>query len=358
VKKIVLGMILAIFSLSVGMGIFLWDHYANQKNPGSPEEVVFEVRQGQGFVKIVKELEQKNLIQNAQIFSLYAKIKGEAGKMKVGEYALRGDMYPSEVLAVINSGKSIGRTFTIPEGMSIYEISELWEHDGFGSKSEFMNIVRDRKLIQTLLGEEHESLEGYLFPETYKITKYTESKQVVTTMVKKFMEVWAEIEPLVRESGQNSNLSRHQIVTLASIVEKETGAPEERPLISSVFHNRLRKGMLLQTDPTVIYGKAEKLGKIIANIKREDLTTPTRYNTYTIRGLPPGPIANPSREALIASIKPAESEYLFFVSKNEGRHTFSKDYRAHLAAVKKFQLDPKAREGKSWRHMEKSAIHQ
>lgn len=348
-KKLVVGLILTFFCFTVGLGFYFWNTYANQPNTGSHEEVLFEVQPGESYFQVRKNLESKGLIRNGMIFSLYAKLKGEAGKMKVGEYALRQDMYPSEVLAVINSGKSIGRAFTVPEGMSIYEIGEMYEEEGFGTKEDFLNVVHDKELMQTLLGEQHDTLEGYLFPETYQLTKFTTTKQLVTTMVKKFLAVWDE----VKAKASDKNTSRHQIVTLASIVEKETGAPEERPLISSVFHNRIKKGMKLQTDPTVIYGKAESTGNIVINITRADLLTPTRYNTYTINGLPPGPIANPSREAILAAMEPAESDYLYFVSKNQGTHTFSREYASHLEAVKKFQLDAKARDGKSWRDLKK-----
>jgi UPF0755 protein len=167
-------------------------------------------------------------------------------------------------------------------------------------------------------------------------------------MVKRFLFVFGEVLPQSHVQGW----TRHQIVTLASIIEKETGAPEERPLISSVFHNRLLKKMRLQTDPTVIYGKAEKSGKIEINITRADLLTPSRYNTYVIPALPPGPIANPGKEALLAAVNPAASGYLFFVSQNDGTHVFSEDYSAHNRAVQKFQLDRKAREGKSWRDLQ------
>jgi len=151
------------------------------------------------------------------------------------------------------------------------------------------------------------------------------------------------------------NWGKRQIVTLASIIEKETGAPEERPLISSVFHNRLKRGMLLQTDPTIIYGKAMLTGKIEINITRADLSKATDYNTYVISGLPPGPIANPGKESLLAAVRPASSKYLYFVSHNDGTHQFSEDYQSHVKAVQKFQLDPKARQGKSWRDLNKRA---
>jgi UPF0755 protein len=348
-KKIVFSLIIIVFVMTTGAAWFMWDHFANKKNSGSHEEVLFEVHQGESFIQVVKELEKAGLIRDAQMFSLYSKIKGEAGKMKVGEYAIQGDLLPSEVLAIINSGKSIGRSLTIPEGMNIFEISEMWEEEGFGSKEEIMALARDKAFVHAQLDEDLDSLEGYLFPETYQLTKFTDAKKFLTMMVRKFNSVWAEISPHAKAMGW----TRNQVVTLASIIEKETGAPEERPMISSVFHNRLEKGMMLQTDPTVLYGKAEVLGKMILNITRADLTTPTRYNTYTIKGLPPGPIANPSKEALLAATEPAVTEYLYFVSKNQGTHTFSKDYKAHLEAVKKFQMDPKAREGKSWRDLKK-----
>jgi UPF0755 protein len=168
-------------------------------------------------------------------------------------------------------------------------------------------------------------------------------------MVSKFKTVYKTIESVSKISG----LSRHQILTLASIIEKETGAPQERPLISSVFHNRLNKHMMLQTDPTIIYGKALEVGNMEIKISRADLTRYTPYNTYVIKSLPPGPIASPGRAALLAAVQPAASDFLYFVSHNDGTHQFSADYKSHVNAVKKFQLDPKAREGKSWRDLGK-----
>lgn len=350
-KKIVASTIFAFFVGTLALSWLVWDGFANKRNSASEEEVIFEVKPGMSFGHVVHELARQQLIQNSSLFSLFAKVKGEAGKMKVGEYSIKKNMFPMEVLAVINSGKSIGRPFTVPEGMNIYEISEMYEEEGFGMANDLLALMKDKAYIKNLTGESLDSLEGYLFPETYSLTKYTDAKVLLVSMYKKFDSVWQEVAALAPASG----LTKHQIITLASIIEKETGAPEERPLISSVFHNRLHKGMKLQTDPTVIYGKVELSGKPVLNISRADLLAPTKYNTYTIPALPPGPIANPSKEALVAAMKPEASEYLFFVSKNEGTHTFSKDYASHVNAVKKFQLDPKARQGKSWRDMKKSA---
>lgn len=352
-KKTILVLIIAVMALltavAAGVGYFVYD-FTHTRPSETAQEVVYEVAPGKSFNTIAKDLENKGLIRNALIFSWWARIKSERSKIKVGEYLLRTNMLPEEILQTMISGKSIARSFTVSEGLSTYEISDLYEKEGFGKASEFMKWVHDPKFIQSLLGEPAESLEGYLFPETYMLTKYTDTKSLITNMVKRFLYVYNEVIP----QSEIKNLNRKEIVTLASIIEKETGAPEERPLISSIFHNRLNRKMKLQTDPTIIYGKAEKSGKIVINITHADLVTPTRYNTYVIDGLPPTPIANPGREALLAAIKPATSNYLFFVSKNDGRHVFSEDYKAHQKAVQNFQLNAKAREGHSWRELKKN----
>jgi len=349
-KKNVLVLLISVIALVLAIVLgfaFVGYQFTHTRPSETAQDVIFEVEPGRSFNVLAKDLETRGAIRNASFFSLYARLIGERSKVKVGEYLLRTDMYPHEVLEMITSGKSIARPFTVSEGLSTYEIADLYEKDGFGKASEFMALVHDQQLIQSLLGEKLESLEGYLFPETYMLTKFTDTKTLITNMVKRFLHVYSEVSP----QSEIKNLNRNQIVTLASIIEKETGAPEERPLISSIFHNRLEKKMKLQTDPTIIYGKAEKLGAIVINITHEDLVTPTRYNTYVIPGLPPTPIANPGRDALLAAMKPAHSNYLFFVSHNNGTHEFSETYQAHQKAVQKFQLNAKAREGHSWREL-------
>jgi UPF0755 protein len=189
------------------------------------------------------------------------------------------------------------------------------------------------------------SLEGYLFPETYSLTKYTTVKELVQSMVQNFKETYKAL------GTPDTGLSRQELVTLASVVEKETGAPEERPMIASVFYNRLKKGMPLQSDPTILYGIIDETGKPTDNITKADLTHFNRYNTYTVKKLPFGPISNPGREALVAVFHPANTEFLYFVSRNNGTHIFSKTYEEHLRAVRTFQIDPAARAGKSWRDL-------
>lgn len=323
------------------------------KTPMSDDrtEVIFDVAPGTNIAQIAASLQEQGLIRNGQLFLLYARILKLNSKLKVGEYSLNRAMNPDEILSVIISGKSIARNLTVAEGLNIFDISDIIEKSGYGKKEEILALLHDKDFIKLLLGEEIESLEGYLYPETYKITKFDNPKMIITQMVKRFLSVWKEIEPAAKQT----KWSRHQIVTFASIVEKETGASSERPMVSSVFHNRLALKMKLQTDPTVLYGMALKLGHMPKNISKNDLLTPTRYNSYTNFGLPPTPISNPGKEALLATLQPANSKYLFFVSKNNGTHVFSETYANHNKAVQAFQMNAKAREGKSWRDLNKPA---
>lgn len=333
-KKLVLASIVVFFSFSLGFAWYVWDHFVNRPNSGSNEEVVYEVAPGLSFTAVAKNLEKHGLVKNAELFAFYARLRGEASKMKVGEYLFKKNMRPSEVLGILVSGKSIEYKLTIPEGYNIYEIAQEVQDSGLMTAVDFLKLVKDPVVIKSLLGESHISLEGYLFPETYVYTKFTGIKNILSQMVDNFNKNY---EAIIKQSTL-TGWTKNQIVTLASIIEKETGAGFERPLVSSVFHNRMQKGMLLQTDPTIIYGMADETGIIPKNIRKADILRPTRYNTYVIKGLPPGPIANPGRDALLAAVKPATSEFLYFVSFNDGTHKFSKDYSEHAAAVRKYQM--------------------
>jgi UPF0755 protein len=349
-KKVVVISILGIFACALLGSFLFWQDFVNRSVGTASTEVVFEVKPKMSFRAIAKELYAAHLISNPELLVLYSRLKGSAGQAKVGEYALNQGMKPSEILSVLNSGKSIEYQVTISEGLSMYEIADIFAQAKLCPSDVFLKTVTDKELVKSLIGEDVDSLEGFLFPSTYSFTKYTDYKELIRKMVANFQENYKEALSQAKIKGWN----RKQIVTLASIIEKETGAPSERPLVSSVFHNRLKKGMMLQTDPTIIYGKARETGKIEINITRADLTRFTPYNTYVIKGLPPGPISNPGKAALQAAVDPAQSEFLFFVSHNDGTHQFSADLVSHNAAVKKFQLDPKAREGKSWRDLNKT----
>ena len=357
-KKSVFTFLLALTLLAgslCGFIVFLGYEFTQTAMSTESQEVIYEVIPGKGFQQIATELFQQKVIKNATAFSLYARIKNLRGKIKTGEYLLNRNMKPDQILSVLTSGKSIARPLTISEGLNIFEIADLVEKAKVGTAADFMTTVRDPLFIQGLFKEAGlsiaipPSLEGFLYPETYQVTKFTDIKSLVRSMFAGFVKVFSAIQM----SNYPNQLSPLEIVTLASIIEKETGAPEERPLISSVFHNRMVKKMRLQTDPTIIYGIAMETGKVPENISRADILRPTKYNTYSIYGLPPGPISNPGRESLLAAMKPVESRALFFVSQNNGTHIFSETLEQHTNAVKKFQIDPKAREGKSWRDLKK-----
>lgn len=361
-KKVLLiltsGIALCVVSLSL-FAFYLYRNFSTVPPTSEKRTVVYEIPQGKTFSQIAMELQDQGLVKNAMFFNWYARLKNQRGKVKVGEYELMTNMTPQQVLSVITSGKSIARPITISEGLNIYEIADLVEAKGLGKKQDFFKIVRDPELIQSLLGPEAKtfqikSLEGYLFPETYLLTKYMGLRELVTQMVKRFLVNWDQVEK--KTAYPTMKLSRHERVTLASIIEKETSAPQERRLISSVFHNRLEQGMKLQTDPTILYGLDEEAGHLVMSITKADLSKPSKYNTYTNYGLPPGPISNPGAMALAAAFDPEETDYLFFVSQNNGTHIFSENYKDHAAAVMKFQADPKAREGKSWRDLNKPPV--
>lgn len=353
-KKVVALTIVFLFAATLVLSWQLWQTFINSPASADTDKIIYEVRPGHTLTFVARDLERNGVVSNANLFLLLARLRGQANLLKVGEYQLAKNMRPSEILTVLTSGQSVGRKFTVTEGLNIYEISELYQLGGFGSRDDFLRLAVNREFAKQLVGEDVGTLEGYLFPETYQITKYTDTRSVLRAMVARFMDVFRRD---VQGISPPIAMNRHQIVTLASIIEKETGAPEERPLISSVFHNRLAKNMMLQTDPTILYGKTRKAGRLATNISRIDLVTPDPYNTYTIRGLPPGPIANPGREALLAAVQPEQSNYLFFVSQNDGTHVFSTDLAAHNRAVQTHQKDPRARAGKSWRDLQKRNLN-
>jgi UPF0755 protein len=290
-------------------------------------EESFVVKKGSGLRTVAAQLEERGLIKGKYLFMLWAYLRGGARDIKAGEYSFNRSMAPVKIFQMLTSGSVKTYSFTIPEGLTAEQIAVLLEKRNFLNKMDFISLVYDKGLVSSyqVYGA---SLEGYLFPDTYVITRDMGPRDVIDLMVNRFWEIF---NPLVR--GRKLTMPVKDIVTLASIVEKETGLAEERPVIASVFLNRLRLKMRLESDPTVIYG-IEDFG---GNLTRKDLRSPNPYNTYMNRGLPPGPIANPGREALEAVIDPAETNYLYFVSKNDGSHHFSSTLKEHNRAVYQYQ---------------------
>jgi len=302
-----------------------------QLKPLDPEgvEQPFAIERGTGLAKIAYQLEGNGLIRNARLFVALARYRELETGLHAGEFLVSPAWSANEVLDHLISGKVRSYPVVVPEGLRSPDIATRVEAAGLGSGDEFLAAVNDAEFAREL-GIEATNLEGYLFPDTYRLPKGLTGRAVARVMVEQFERVWQDIEPLAPATG----LDRHQIVTLASIVEKETGAAEERPVIAAVFLNRLQRGMRLETDPTVIFGIPDFDGNL-RRVHLEDESNP--YNTYRIRGLPPGPIASPGRDALRAVVQPATSDYLFFVARGDGTHKFSVSYAEHDRAVDEFQ---------------------
>ena len=290
---------------------------------------VFEVKSGMTLKQVSQELFRQNLIRSANAFQAIALIQDKEKLIKVGEYYISPSMLPAEILQRITSGKTVLHSITIPEGYRITEIANLLEEKDLADKNIFL---QEAKNVELLEGIPTSSLEGYLFPDTYHFGKRTTEATIINKMVETFKERALKQEFLKR--AEDLGFSYHEIITLASLIEKETGKDSERKQISSVFHNRLKKNMLLQTDPTVIY----VIDIFDGNIRKRDLNIDSPYNTYRYKGLPPGPIANPGLKSIIAALYPATTSNLYFVSKQDGSHKFSATLNEHNRAVQKYQL--------------------
>jgi UPF0755 protein len=325
-RPLVLGLAIALAAGGGALGAAL---RAFPPQDASGAERVFEVAPGDTLPAIARRLEEAGLVRHRWAVEALARWREHAGRLQRGEYALSPAQTPGEILEQIASGRVITYAVAFPEGFTAAQFAERLASAGLVDPDAFLAAVRDPG-APARLGVEGDSLEGYLFPETYRFAHGTSAADLVGAMVGQFRRVWDELAPRARERG----LPMRDVVILASLIEKETGAPQERPLIASVFLNRLRIGMRLETDPSVIYG----IAKFDGNLRRRDLENAENpYNTYRISGLPPGPIANPGGASLRAVVEPARTDYLYFVSRNDGSHTFSKTYAEHLAAVNRFQ---------------------
>lgn len=291
---------------------------------------IINIQKGASFRVIASDLETAGVVKDADSLILAARILGAYTRVKAGEYEFTTDMTAMEVLEYLLKGKVKKYLVTIPEGYNIREIAAVLKDAGLVEEAVFFARATDAGLAASL-GLEGRTLEGYLFPDTYEFTKGMSADDIIKRMSDKFKAVYSDFENDVKKSG----MTMKKAVTLASIIEKETGAETERDLISSVFHNRLRKGIRLQSDPTVIYS----ISGFDGNITKRHLSAKTPYNTYVINGLPPGPIANPGRESLRAALNPARTDYLYFVSKNDGTHFFSKSLKEHNKAVHLYQKE-------------------
>ena len=309
---------------------------ATQSGPSAhPAMATIDIPEGTTFRQVAELLEKERLIRNKWAFLLLGRLTWTERRILAGEYALHAGMSPVEILSEFREGHVVLHPVTIPEGYTVARIAELLGEKGLADPEEFMRLAHDRDFIRSL-NLDASNLEGYLFPNTYYIARHTGTKTLITQFVEGLRHA---LTPEVLARAQIINMSIHEVLTLASVIEKETSVPEERGVISAVFHNRLRRGIRLQSDPTVIYGLASFDG----NLRKRDLQSSSPYNTYRFGGLPPGPIANPGAGAISAAVYPAMTSYLYFVSRNDGTHHFSSTLVEHNHAVNKYQRRPAQR---------------
>jgi len=296
------------------------------------EDVFVELPAGTSVAAMADRLAAAGVVPDALTFRIAARLSGQERRLQAGEYRFTEAATTNEVLARLARGDVFVMPITFREGLTIREMAAVFDASGLGTADAFLTASRRVDLIQNV-DPDADDLEGYLFPSTYTLARHTSADELVQAMVREFT---AAFDADLRAEAVAAGMSVREVVTLASVVERETGAPQERPMVAGVFLNRLRIGMPLQTDPTVIYAMM-RTGRWNGNITRADLQMDHPYNTYRNRGLPPGPIAAPGRASLEAVLRPADVPYLYFVSRNDGTHVFSATLADHNRAVNEFQ---------------------
>ncbi len=322
------------FLLATALLTVLVHFYVALFVPPSREKVWKEVQvtEGMSFKSIAATLQKEGMIRYRGYFEIIGRIEGISRKIRMGYYGLNTNMSMWEVLDVLRKGKIIEYEVVIPEGYNLYQIG--WTLSGtplISDPQDFIKLVKNKEYAHSL-GIEADTLEGYLFPDTYYLPKGIKLEEIPRKMVQRYKSVFVDS---YRTRAQELGFTESQIITLASIVEKEAKVPAERKLIAAVYLNRLKKGMRLQADPTAVYGTKAW----VTNITAKDLRRSSPYNTYLHKGLPPGPIANPGQGAILAALYPENVDYLFFVAQGDGSHYFSSDYGAHEKAVGRYRLN-------------------
>lgn len=323
-------------------GFYLWLHRDELNKPllpgGSP--VAFTVYPGESPYSIGERLEEIGLISSARLFYAYVRYYNLGQKLEAGDYTLSPAMTIPEIVQILQHGRTKEITLTIPEGWRIEQIAQYLEKQGIMSAREFLAVAwRDQWVARyDFLRDAPEgiTLEGYLFPDTYRLPIPASPQDLLARMLDNF---GTKVTPEMRARAKELGFTLYQVVTLASIVEREAVIPEERPIIAGVYLNRLRKGMYLQADPTVQYAKGydEATGRWWPPITIEEMSSiQSPYNTFLNPGLPPGPICSPGLDSIKAVLYPAETDYLFFFSKGDGSHVFSKTYEEHLENQKRY----------------------
>jgi UPF0755 protein len=302
--------------------------------PFGNKPIEFEIKRGMSFRQTVETLAEKGMVRDKWVFLVLGRITGVDRKIKAGYYPLWGSMSPLQIFNAIRRGKIIEYEITVIPGDSLREVGEKFASLNVISVPEFEKMSTDNVFLEDL-DISGPSLEGYLYPDTYRFPKGLDAREVVVMMVNRLRE---QFNGAMMERLLVLDIPERDALTIASIVEKEAITDEERPVIAAVYYNRLKKNMPLQADPTAIYGVKSSREKIT----REDLLRKTPYNTYVIKGLPPGPIASPGLKSIQAALNPAHVPYLYFVSNNDGTHSFSVTLGSHEEAVRAYREKKKS----------------
>ena len=333
VGRIVLTLFFIVAAAGAG-GYFYLQPQFHVLHSSGPEPLIVEIPKGSGTRDVVRLLKNRNIIENENTALTYLALTGRHGKLQAGEYLFDGPMSVSEVFNKIAGGHVYLHKYMVPEGVTVRQAAAKWEEQGFGSAEGFLDAAKNSVNLIHDLDSEAESLEGYLFPETYSFPSRVTPQEAIEAMVARFHEVIGRLRQSVPSDQWPRNL--RQTVILASIVESEAAVADERKMIASVYQNRLKKNMLLQCDTTVIYA-LERENRYRGYLTLKDLKFNSRYNTYVYPGLPPSAITNPGYESLAAAVSPAVTNYIFFVRTEGGRHTFSETLAAHNIAVRKYR---------------------
>lgn len=304
------------------------------KGYDAPEQFV-DIQPGSSRAAIGRSLVQAGVVRSEATFRIAVWMRGAGRRLQAGEYRFDSPMTALDVVDKIRRGDVFLQPITFPEGLTLRQMGDIFETRGFGSPRDFLKAAKHVELIADL-DPDARDLEGYLFPETYTLKRNSTADQLIARMVESFRKV---LTPELRQQAESHGLTVRQLVTLASLVEKETAKPEERPLVAAVYVNRVRDRIALYCDPTVIYA-LERAGRYTGNLTKEDLRFDSPYNTYRYAGLPPGPIAAPSRGSLEAAANPADVPYLYFVSRNDGSHVFATTLEEHNRNVYEYQKRP------------------
>jgi len=313
--------------------VTIWQRIHTPHKGYQAAEQFIDIPVGTGTAAIGRRLVDAGVVRDASTFRAALWWSGRSRALQAGEYRFDQPLAAVEVVDRLARGDVYARRITFPEGLTMQEMARLYETREFGTAAAFLEAARDESLVRDL-DPMAPDLEGYLFPDTYALPRGTPARRLVELMVDRFRATYTEeLQRQAREQG----LTTRQVVTLASLVEKETGRPDERPLVAAVYRNRLRVGMGLQADPTVVYA-LQQAGRYDGNIRRQDLAIDSPYNTYRYAGLPPGPIAAPGKASLAAALMPASVSYLYFVSRNDGSHVFATTLAEHNRNVRQFQI--------------------